>query len=125
MRIRLLLVVTTALLVGGCSAPTPAGPAVVAGTPGQGVTTVRADLTGTGNPWLTLPDHEIRSRGESVCTGLGQFGTRFYLDVAETNQTTSPRPEEVVPDLDRAQTLAMVKAAVRGFCPDRIDMITW
>lgn len=125
----LLAALAAVALVAACggtgTSPVSAPPPQLASIPGGGVPTVRADLAGTGNPWLTLPDHEIDQRGKSVCTGLAQFGTRFYLDVADTSETTSPQPDEIVPDLDRAQTLAAVKASAHAFCPERSDMITW
>lgn len=124
---RLLLTgLAVALLLVGCgSSPGDAKAAPSAGVPGGGVATVRADLAGSGNPWLTLADHEIDDRSRSVCEGLPRFGTKFYVDLADRAETTSPRPDEVVPDMDRAQSLAVVKASVHAFCPDRADMLTW
>ena len=111
------------LLATACSSPAPPAPKL--GPLGGGVATVRTDLAGTGNPWVTLPDHEIEQRGRLVCDSLGTFGTKFIQGVADSNETISPGPNENVPDLNRDQTLAMAKASVRAFCPERIDMITW
>ena len=111
------------LLIAGCGTPVPAAPKP---SPlGGGVATVRADLAGTSNPWVTLADSEIESRGRAVCDALGQYGTKWVEGIADINETTSPRPDETVPDLNKVQTLAMMKASVRGFCPERLDMITW
>ena len=125
------VIVLPCLVLAGCgyggalSTPQPASAPSAVAVPGQGVATVRADLAGTGNPWLTLPDVEIDRRGRALCEGLPEYGTRFYTDIADINETTSPGPDEIVPDLDRAQTLQMIKADVDGFCPDHRDMITW
>ncbi len=118
----LLLAGVGAALLAGCGSPPAAPPP---GIPGGGVATVRADLAGSGNPWLTLADREIDQRGRSVCNGLSQFGAKFYGDIAELNETTSPQPGDPTPDINRDQTLAMVKASVNGFCPERNGMITW
>jgi hypothetical protein len=127
MRRPLLTLAGTVLLAACGLAPAPDPPPgpEPQSIPGGGVATVRADLAGTGNPWLTLPDQRIEERGRAVCSGLAAYGTAYYLDLADTNETTSPRPDEKLPDLNRLQTLAMVKASVDAFCPDRIDMITW
>lgn len=125
----LLAALATVALVAACggtgTSPVSTTPPQLASIPGGGVPTVRADLSGTGNPWLTLPDHEIDTRGHVVCDALGTYGTKWVAGLADINETTSPTPSETVPDLNRAQTLAMMKASVHAFCPERSDMITW
>lgn len=121
-RALLVLPALTGVLLAGCSAEaaTPA-PAALSAVPAERV----RETMQPGNPWAQLSNDELDKRGENLCTGLDTYGLKFFTDLADMNETTAPGPDEVTPDLNRAQTLDMYKAAVGAYCPEKSARLDW